>query len=105
MRVTVFVLGALLIVLGAVLVVLPGPLTIPPMLLGLFVWSLEFAFAERLLARARTSASAAAEAARRRPWRTGVVTGAGLLLAVAAAVLAGRYGIDGVLERVRRAGS
>ena len=50
-RVGVFVLGALFIGLGVALSVLPGPFTIPPVLVGLLVWSLEFEFAERWLTR------------------------------------------------------
>ena len=41
-RVVVFLAGLLLILAGLVLVVLPGPLTIPPILLGVWLWSLEF---------------------------------------------------------------
>src|SRR5215211_5021685 len=47
-RVGVFVVGLLCIALGFALAVLPGPLTIPPVLLGLWIWSTEFRFAERL---------------------------------------------------------
>ena len=42
-RVGVFVAGLLCIALGVALAVLPGPLTIPPVLLGLWIWSTEFA--------------------------------------------------------------
>ena len=41
-RVAVFVAGLLLIIIGLVLIVLPGPLTIPPILLGIWLWSREF---------------------------------------------------------------
>ena len=44
-RVVLFVAGLLLILLGLALIVLPGPLTIPPILLGIWLWSLEFEFA------------------------------------------------------------
>jgi hypothetical protein len=44
----VFVAGVLLIVLGFALVLVPGPFTIPPVLLGLWIWSTEFPFAQRL---------------------------------------------------------
>src|SRR5690242_8091920 len=47
-RVGVFVLGLAFIALGIALAVLPGPLTIPPVLLGLYVWSTEFSWAHRL---------------------------------------------------------
>ncbi|MGB8652244.1 MAG: PGPGW domain-containing protein [Mycobacteriales bacterium] len=92
-RVSVFLLGAAFIALGAVLVVLPGPLTIPPMLLGVFIWSLEFEFARALLERVQVHAQAAWDAARAKPWRTALVTGTGLVLAVGAVVLALRWGV------------
>jgi uncharacterized membrane protein YbaN (DUF454 family) len=88
---TVFVLGALFIGLGIAAVVLPGPLTIPPILLGLAIWSLEFDFAQSLLDRAKVPAQHAWDAAKTKPWRTGLVAGGGLVLAVAAAVLLARY--------------
>ena len=47
-RAAVFLLGLLCIALGFALAVLPGPLTIPPVLLGLYIWSTEFRFAERI---------------------------------------------------------
>lgn len=102
-HVLVFLLGAAFVALGLALVVLPGPLTIPPVLLGLFVWSLEFAFAERLLTRARTSADSAWRSARRRPWQTGIVSGGGLLLAVVVAVLISQHGLGGLVDRAREA--
>src|SRR3954471_12673197 len=46
-RIGVFFTGLLCIALGIGLAVLPGPLTIPPVLLGLWIWSTEFRFAER----------------------------------------------------------
>lgn len=100
-HVLVFLLGAACVALGLVLVILPGPLTIPPVLLGLFVWSLEFVFAERLLSRGRRSADAAWQAARRRPWRTGIVSVGGLLLAVLVAVLISRQGLGGLVDLAR----
>ena len=98
MHVVVFLMGAGLIALGLALAVLPGPLTIPPVLLGLFVWALEFTFAERLLARARRQAARAQVAVRARPVRSALVTGAGLLLAVAAGVAAVRHDLLAVLR-------
>ena len=95
-----FLLGAGLVFVGLLLVVLPGPLTIPPVLAGLFVWSLEFEFAERLLAHAGRSATTAWQVTRRRPWRTGLATAAGLVVAVAAGVGISRYGVVGGLRRV-----
>src|SRR3712207_3554890 len=46
-RVVVFIAGLLCMAVGVALMALPGPLTIPPVLLGLWIWSTEFAFAER----------------------------------------------------------
>jgi hypothetical protein len=39
-RASVFVTALLLIALGFALAVLPGPLTIPPVLIGLWIWSI-----------------------------------------------------------------
>jgi hypothetical protein len=46
-RVGVFAAGLVFIMLGLALAVLPGPLTIPPVLFGLWIWSTEFRFARR----------------------------------------------------------
>src|SRR3954464_14776744 len=46
-RIGVFIAGFLCVVAGIALSVLPGPLTIPPVLLGLWIWSTEFAWAQR----------------------------------------------------------
>jgi hypothetical protein len=43
----VFLAGLLCIAAGVALSVLPGPLTIPPVLLGLWIWSTEFDWAQR----------------------------------------------------------
>jgi hypothetical protein len=96
-HVVVFLLGAALIALGLALAVLPGPLTIPPVLLGLVVWSMEFEFAERWLRPFERRAQQAWDAARRRPWRTGAITGAGLLAAAAVGVAVVRWDLLGPL--------
>lgn len=83
-RVVVFVAGLLLILTGMVLIVLPGPLTIPPILLGLWLWSREFEFARRWLRPVQAKGAVAWEQARARPVHTVVVTVLGL---VGAAVL------------------
>ena len=98
LKLGVLVLGALFVVLGLALVVLPGPLTIPPILLGVYIWSTEFAWAERLRDRAAASAREAWEAAKRRPVSSAVITGGGLLLVAAAFVAASRYD---VVDRVK----
>ena len=75
----VFLSGLFFILLGLALAALPGPLTIPPILLGVYIWSTEFAWAERLLERARRSAQEAWEQAKRRPVVTGLVTVSGIV--------------------------
>jgi len=52
-RVGIFLAGLICILIGFALVVLPGPLTIPPIVLGLYIWSKEFAFAERMFDKAK----------------------------------------------------
>lgn len=89
----IFLLGLAFIVLGLVLIVLPGPLTIPPILVGLLIWSLEFEWAERWVDKAKVQAQEAWEAAKAHPWRVGLVTGGGVVLLVAALVLASHYGL------------
>jgi hypothetical protein len=78
-KVIVFSVGLFFILLGLVLAALPGPLTIPPILLGLYIWSTEFAWAERLLDRAKRSAQEAWEKAKTKPVLTALVTGSGLI--------------------------
>ena len=91
LKALVFTLGLAFVVLGCVLVVAPGPLTVPPVLLGLWIWSTEFAWADRQLDRARGSARVAWEDAKRRPVVSGIVTGGGLVALGAAFWLAARY--------------
>lgn len=43
------VIGSTSIILGAILIVLPGPFTIPFVIFGLMILSLEFVWAESLL--------------------------------------------------------
>ena len=78
-RIVVFVTGLLLIILGLVLIVLPGPLTIPPILLGVWVWSREFEFARRWLRPLKVKGAAVWEAAQAKPVHTTVVTVLGLI--------------------------
>lgn len=83
-RALIFVAGLVCILVGFALVVLPGPLTIPPIVLGLYIWSKEFVFAERLFRRAKAQFDEAWEAARRKPVHTAVITGGGLILGAVA---------------------
>ena len=96
----VFVTGAVFIALGAVLIVLPGPLTIPPVLLGLYIWSTEFSWAERLRDRTAEKGRLAWAAARRRPLHASAATATGLLLLGAGVVAAKKYD---VVDRVMSA--
>ena len=101
LKAVVLVVGALFIAVGLVLVVLPGPLTIPPVLLGLWIWSTEFAWAERLRQRAAVRARAALQAARRRPVHSVLVTASGLALLVVGLLAMRRYHIlDRVIDAV-----
>jgi hypothetical protein len=93
LKVVVFLVGAVFIAIGAVLIVLPGPLTIPPVLLGVYIWSTEFAWAERWRARAAVQARIAWEAARKRPVRSAGVTLGGILLLIGGVVVARRYDV------------
>jgi uncharacterized protein (TIGR02611 family) len=83
-RAGVFVVGLLFIILGIGLAVLPGPLTIPPVLLGLWIWSTEFRFAQRLFASFRRKAHEAWAHAKQRPASSAAITVGG----IAAAALA-----------------
>ena len=90
-RVALFVAGLLLIIVGLVLVVLPGPLTIPPILLGLWLWSLEFEFARHWLRPVRVRGAAAWVQAREKPVHTTVITVLGLAAAALLIYAALRY--------------
>jgi len=81
-RVVLFVAGLLLILTGLALIVLPGPLTIPPILLGLWLWSLEFEFARHWLHPIKEKGSAAWDQAKEKPVHTTIVTVLGLVGAV-----------------------
>ncbi|MGH3363296.1 MAG: PGPGW domain-containing protein [Nocardioidaceae bacterium] len=83
-RIAVFLGGLALIALGVALAVLPGPLTIPPVLLGLWVWSTEFAWARHMLEPIKRRAKDAWAHGKRHPVSTSVITAAGLLGAAAA---------------------
>lgn len=91
LQVVVFVLGLAFVLLGCALIVAPGPLTIPPILIGLYVWSTEFGWADRLLERAKKSAREAWADAKRRPVLSAVVTVSGLIALGVGIWLVGRY--------------
>jgi uncharacterized membrane protein YbaN (DUF454 family) len=83
-RVGVFVVGLLFVVLGIALAALPGPLTIPPVLLGLYIWSTEFAWAHKLFESFRRKGEAAWDHAKAHPVSSAVITIGGLAAAAAA---------------------
>ena len=91
LQVLVFVVGLAFVLLGCALIVAPGPLTIPPILLGLYIWSTEFAWADRWLERAKRSAQAAWADAKRKPVLSALVTVGGLAALGVAIWAIGRY--------------
>ncbi len=90
-RVGVFVVGLLFVLLGLALTVLPGPLTIPPVLAGLWVWSTEFEWARRFFAAFRRQARDAWRHARQHPVSSLAMTVGGLALAAAVFWAVGHY--------------
>lgn len=91
LKIGVFVVGGLFVLLGVAAAVLPGPLTIPPVLLGLYVWASEFDWADRLLQRAKKSAVEAWAKAKEKPVTSAVTTVGGLVLAGLAIWAVGHY--------------
>lgn len=90
-RSAVFLAGLLCIVAGVALAVLPGPLTIPPILLGLYVWSTEFTWARRLFDVFRSKGRRAWQHARQHPLPAAAVTIGGLLGAAGAMWSVGHF--------------
>ena len=90
-RIGVFVAGLLFVALGIALTVLPGPLTIPPVLIGLWIWSTEFAWARRFFAAFRRKARDAWQHARQHPVSSAAVTLGGLAAAGAAFWAVGHF--------------
>lgn len=80
-RIGVFVVGLLFVVLGIALAVLPGPLTIPPVLIGLWIWSTEFHWAKRFFLSFKQKARDAWAHARQHPVSSALITVGGLALA------------------------
>lgn len=101
LKVVVFLLGLVFVLLGVALIALPGPLTIPPILIGVWIWSSEFRWADRLLERAKASAVEAWEQAKRRPVTSALITGGGIVAVVVGVYVANRYDLlDQAMEAV-----
>jgi len=90
-RVAVFLAGLLFVLLGLALTVLPGPLTIPPVLIGLWVWSTEFEWARRFFVTFRRKARDTWAHARQHPVSSAAVTIGGLVAAGVAFWAVGHY--------------
>jgi drug/metabolite transporter (DMT)-like permease len=56
-QVIAFSIGSFLVLAGLVLIVLPGPFTMPLVIAGLIILALEFAWADRLLTKAKVHAN------------------------------------------------
>ena len=80
-RIGVFALGLLFIAAGIALAALPGPLTIPPILLGLYIWSTEFEFAHRFFEAFKAKAHEAWAHSKKHPVSSALVTVGGLVAA------------------------
>jgi hypothetical protein len=92
-RVGVFLAGLVCVAIGIALTVLPGPLTIPPIVLGLWIWSSEFAWARALFATARRKARDAWTHAKQHPASSIAVTVGGLAAAGAVVWAVGHFGL------------
>ena len=92
-RVFVFVAGLLFVALGIALAVLPGPLTIPPVLVGLWIWSTEFDWARRFFLTFRRKADEAWAHAKHHPASSAVLTLGGLAAAGAVFWAVAHYGL------------
>ena len=90
-RIAVFVLGLLFVLVGIALTALPGPLTIPPVLIGLWIWSTEFRWAARFFAVFRRKAQDAWQHARQHPVSSAAITVGGLAAAAVAFWAVGHF--------------
>jgi hypothetical protein len=90
-RIGVFVLGLLFVLLGIALTALPGPLTIPPVLIGLWIWATEFQWAARFFATFKRKAQDAWRHAKQHPVSSAAVTVGGLAAAGVAFWAVGHY--------------
>ena len=97
-RVGVFAAGLVCVAFGIALAVLPGPLTIPPVLLGLWIWSTEFDWAKRFFTTFKEKARTTWAHAKRRPVTSTLITVGGLAAAGAAIWAMGHFA---VVDRVK----
>lgn len=99
-RIGVFASGLLFVAAGGALVALPGPLTIPPLLVGLWIWSTEFRFAERLFDAFKAKGREAWAHFKKHPVTSTLVTVGGLALAAAGFWAVSHFGL---VDRAREA--
>jgi hypothetical protein len=90
-RIGVFLAGLICVAVGLALTVLPGPLTIPPVVLGLWIWSSEFAWARSIFQTAKRKAAEAWEHARQHPVSSAAITLGGLAAAGVVIWAVGHY--------------
>lgn len=90
-RVLVFLAGLICVAVGIALTVLPGPLTIPPIVLGLWIWSSEFAWARSIFQTAKRKAKQAWAHAKQHPASSAAITVGGLAAAAAVIWAVGRF--------------
>jgi len=83
-RAGVFLAGLIFVILGFALAALPGPLTIPPVLFGLWIWSTEFRWAQKLFQSFRRKGMAAWAHAKAHPVSSAAITVGGIAAAIAA---------------------
>lgn len=100
-RIGVFLVGLICVATGFALAVLPGPLTIPPVLLGLWIWSSEFDWARRFFETFRDKAKAAWTHAKLHRASSALITVGGLAVMAVVIWAVGHYQlIDRVTEYV-----
>ncbi len=92
-RIAVFVTGLLFVLLGIALTALPGPLTIPPVLIGLWIWSSEFSWAARFFAVFKRKAQDAWRHAKQHPVSSAAITVGGLAAAAVAVWAVGHFSL------------
>jgi hypothetical protein len=90
-RAGVLLAGLTFIVAGFALAVLPGPLTIPPVLFGLWIWSTEFEWAHKFFSKFREKGEEAWEHAKKHPVSSTILTVLGLVAAGAAIWATGHF--------------